>query len=89
MTVIDAVNDLGCRFLDGSGNPVGRKLNEACTLPPTGEYAFVSPDSTIQFCGLIDSLLIFPAGDTTVTARLRDIDGNAGPPAHIVIHIGP
>ena len=90
MTVIDAVNDLGCRFLDGSGNPVGRKLNEACTkLPPTDDYMFVSPDSTIQFCGFIDSLLVFPAGDTTVTARLRDADGNPGPPAHIVIHIGP
>jgi hypothetical protein len=88
--VISAVNDLGCRFRDGSGVPVGRTMNEPCTrIPPTDDYSFVNPDSTIQFCGFIDSLLVFPPGDTVVTARLRDRDGNPGAPAQLVIHIGP
>ena len=87
--IIDAVNDLGCRFLDGNGVPVGRK-NYPCTkVPPTDDYAFVSPDSTIQFCGFIDSVLAFQPGDTVVTARVRDENGNPGAPAQIVIHVGP
>ncbi len=88
--VIDAVNDLGCRFLNGNGSPVGRAMNEACTkIPPTDDYAFVSPDSTVQFCAFIDSVLFFQPGDTVVTARVVDQDGNPGPPSQIVVHIGP
>jgi len=86
-TDINAVNDLACRFLDGSGAPVGRSGSDSCVMFPSGDFEFVNSMSTIQFCGFIDGLLNFPSGDTLVTARLRDVNGNAGPPAQIVIRI--
>jgi hypothetical protein len=87
-TRIDAVNDLGCRFVDGNGQPVARKETEACVQFGTGEHGFVSPASTVQFCGFMTSVLQFPPGDTRVTVRLRDTDGNVGPIAQMVVHVG-
>ena len=88
--VIDAVNDLGCRFLDGGGTPMARKRSEACAkIPPTDDYTFVSDDSTVQFCAFIDSTLAFSSGDTIVTARLRDDEGNPGVPEQLLVHVGP
>jgi hypothetical protein len=87
-TNINAVNDLGCRFVDGNNQPVGRKETEACVQFRTGEHGFVSPASTVQFCGLITSVLQFPPGDTLVTARLRDTGGNVGPIAQMVVRVG-
>lgn len=87
-TNIDAVNDLGCRFVDGNGLPVGRKDTEACVQFQTGEHGFVGADSRIQFCGLMTSVLQFPPGDTLVTVRLRDMAGNVGPIAQMVVRVG-
>jgi len=89
-TVIAAVNDLGCRFLDGGGNPFGRigSDNSCVQFPPnSGTFRYVSTNSTIQFCGLVDSAFAFAPGDTMLTVRLRDILGNAGPPSQIVVRI--
>jgi dockerin type I repeat protein len=85
---IDIVNDLGCRFVDGNGQPVGRKETEACVQFATGEHGFVSADSTVQFCGLMTGVLQLPFGDTLVTVRLRDADGAVGPIAQMVVHVG-
>ncbi|MFQ5665799.1 MAG: hypothetical protein ACE5I7_05135 [Candidatus Binatia bacterium] len=85
---VDAVNDLGCRFVDGQGKACGRSDMEACVLFPTGQFGFVDPRSTIQFCGLMTSVLRFPTGDTVVTVRLRDENGNPGPPAQLVVRVG-
>jgi len=82
------VNDLGCRFVDGNGQPVARKETEACVQFSTGDHGFVSADSTVQFCGLMTGVLQFPPGDTLVTVRLRDADGAAGPIARMVVHVG-
>lgn len=88
-TNIDAVNDLACRFLNGAGLPGPRKRSDdPCVLFPSGDSGFVSADSTIQYCGFVDRVLEFPHGDTVVTARLVDIDGNPGPPAQIVVRVG-
>ena len=87
-TNIDIVNDLGCRFVDGNGQPVGRKETEACVQFSTGEHGFANADSTVQFCGLMTAVLQLPSGDTLVTARLRDADGAVGPIAQMVVHIG-
>ena len=76
--VIGAVNDLACRFLDGSGQPFGRGPSEGCILSATGDLGFVDPSSTIQFCSLIGKALEFPPGDTHVTVRLLDVSGNPG-----------
>jgi hypothetical protein len=86
---ISAVNDLGCRFENGSGDPVGRPPGEACIMFPSGDFGYMNSKSTIQFCGFIGKVLEFPSGDTVVTARLLDKGGNPGPPAQIVVHIGP
>ena len=85
---INAVNDLGCRFLDGNDRPVGRKETDACVQFGTGEHGFVRSASTVQFCGFMTSVLQFPPGDTLVTARLRDSDGNVGPSAQMMVHVG-
>lgn len=85
---INAVNDLACRFLDGNGAPMGRN-SDSCVLFPSGDFKFANPMTTTQFCGLIDRALSFPSGDTMVTARLRDVNGNAGPQAQIVIRVTP
>lgn len=87
--VIAAVNDLACRFLDGSDMPVARNRDDACVMFGSGDLRFVNPASTLQFCGFVTRFMEFPAGDTLVTARLRDQAGNAGATAQIVIHVSP
>jgi len=90
---INVVNDLACRFVDGSGKPQGRTANDACVQFPTGDFDFVMHASTVQFCSFISRVLEFPEGDTLVTVRLRstldDLPANVGPPAQAVIHVGP
>jgi hypothetical protein len=88
-TNINTVNDLACRFLDGTGVPVGRLLSDACVLFPEGYplYSYANPASTMEFCGLVTSIGPFPGGDTLVTVRLRDVNGNVGVPAQIIIHV--
>ena len=86
--VIATVNDLACRFIDGSGHTQGRGPTEGCVLLDSGDEGFVNPASTVQFCGLIDKALTFPPGDTLVTVRLLDTDGNPGPIAQLVVRLG-
>lgn len=85
--VIDALNDLGCRFLDGAGQPRGRGKNDACVLKPDGGFDFVNSSSTVQFCGFIDVAARFPPGEVRVTVRLRDERGQTGPTAQIILRI--
>lgn len=87
--VIAAVNDLACRFVNGSDVPMARTRDEACIMYPSGDFAFGSAASTAQFCGFVTRFMEFPLGDTLVTARLRDQDGNPGAPAQIVIRVSP
>jgi hypothetical protein len=87
--VTNAVNDLGCRFVDGAGQPRGRSRFDACTFFENGEFHFVEPNSTSQFCAGIAEPFAFPVGDTTVEARLRDTSGRAGPSAAMIIRVLP
>jgi hypothetical protein len=87
--ISDAINDLACRFVNGSGLPGGRREIEACTVQENGEYGFVVANSTAQFCALIAEPFGFPIGDTLVTARVRDSSGTPGPPASFVVRIVP
>lgn len=82
-----AINDLGCRFVDGAGNYLGRSGGEACTLFASGDYHFVAAGTALQFCARVDSALEFPPGDTLVTVRFRDRAGATGPPATLVIRV--
>jgi hypothetical protein len=87
--VADAINDLSCRFKDGLGLRRGRDANDACTTSGDGTFAFVNSTTTTQFCGLINEPLTFLPGDTRVTARIRDEDGNVSAPRQIIIRITP
>src|SRR5262249_32077316 len=88
---INAVNDLACRFVDGTGLHQGiDRSDEACVVHlPSEESGFADPTRTIEFCALVSRVLHFPDGPTVVTARLRDRGGNVGPAAQIVIRIEP
>lgn len=81
------VNDLGCRFNNGAGLPLGRvQRGDACTRTPiTLDFDFVDPGSTIQFCGPIARAWAFAPGDTIVKARVRDNADVYGSEREIVV----
>lgn len=93
--ISNALNDLSCRFDNGTGQPGPRSQQNACTLFPDGNFAFVcstasSPGctngaSTLQYCGQITRPLEFATGDTLVTVRVQDTHGNPGLPAQLII----
>jgi hypothetical protein len=87
--VANAINDFTCRFKDGLGLRRGRDALNACTSPGDGTFAFVHPSSTVQFCGLINDPLTFPEGDTRITFRIRDEDGNISASQQLIIRITP
>ncbi|MCX8070916.1 MAG: hypothetical protein N3C12_00495 [Candidatus Binatia bacterium] len=84
-----AINDFACRFRDGEGKPSGVGPADACTLFPSGDFGFVNPASTVQYCAQVSRLMSFPVGDTVLSVRLRDILGNVGPTARIVVRVQP
>lgn len=88
--IVDALNDFGCRFIDGTGQPVGRACPLGCVRFETGEFGCQSGDQAdMQFCAPVSMPLTFPAGDTLVTVRVRDEAGNLGAPAQLIIRVAP
>lgn len=85
----ERLNDLGCRFADGLGNPVGRNCNneQGCVRFDSGDFGCVAPDATAQFCGFVSKTIEFPAGDTLMTVRARDNQGNLGPAAQMIVRV--
>lgn len=84
---IAAANDFGCRFLDGAGGHKARASRSDSCVSFNGEFDFVEPQTQRQFCGFVNVPMGFPPGDTTVTARLRDVRGNWGELAQIIIRV--
>lgn len=84
---IDALNDFGCRFIDGFGRRQARGLDDACTAFDDGSFRYVSNESTSQFCAHVTSPIEFARGDTLVSARVRDLAGNYSAPARIILRI--
>jgi len=82
-----AINDLSCRFKDGSGAPAGRDTDLCTRFPPTDDAHFVDPSSTIQYCGLVSDAISFPSGNTVVAARVRDVAGNLSAISKIIIRV--
>ena len=83
-----ALNDLGCRFADGFGETRGRScLSEACVRFDSGQFGCISENASVQFCGYVDAPMAFPSGDTVITARVRDRDGNYGPEARMIVRV--
>jgi hypothetical protein len=90
-TVITAINDLGCRVDDGAGAPLGRPNSEqACSVIEFAPsvYGFVEDRSQLQYCLPIAFAWSFPVGDTTIAARVRDLDGRTSAVKEIVLHVG-
>jgi len=85
--ISDAINDLGCRFVDGAGNPSGRPPGEACTRFPDGEYRVVGEGTTVQFCSTVVEFFMFSPGDTLVSVRLRDAAGDRSSPMQLIIRV--
>ncbi len=85
--VRDAIEDLGCRFNDGTGEPRGRTTNSACTRDAGALYSFVTPTAELQYCLPIAKAWSFPIGDTIVAARVRDSAGRVSATSEIVIRV--
>ncbi len=86
----DAVNDLGCRFDNGNGEPMARGRGFNCTRSdtPGRTDAVSSVGSDIrQFCLPVARGWSFPTGDTVVAARGQDDGGNAGAADEIVVRV--
>ncbi len=80
--IANTLNDFGCRFSL-------RSPSDACTKDPVTETpGFVNSGSSSQFCtaGAVGHELEF-SGDTLLTVRWRDMAGNLGNPASIVVHL--
>jgi hypothetical protein len=87
---INALNDLGCRFIDGTGAPEARTCQLGCVHFETGEYGCQAGDATeFQFCAPVPMALRFPVGETLVSARVRDVAGNLGAPAQVIVRVLP
>ena len=71
--VSDAINDFACRF------ETFIESDSACTLNQGGDYSFVKKDSTLQFCMIVARSYAFPVGETLLSVRVRDSEGNPGP----------
>lgn len=79
--ITDALADFGCRFQQLSPST-------PCTFTDaSGEAKLVSTNATIQFCDFVAATATFPTGDTILSAKLRDIDGNVGQTAQIVVRV--
>jgi hypothetical protein len=81
--ISDAINDLSCRF------EVFSESDFSCTITPNEEFSFVKPETTTQFCLIIARAYGFPAGDTIVSVRVRDVEGYPGPVSKIRIRRMP
>ena len=89
---VDAINDLGCRFDDGAGNPSGRtSFGESCIRSNEGfGFGFADPATSVQYCtNHIASAWALPRGKRTIfRARVRDGTGVPGAVHEIAVQIG-
>ncbi|MBI3782185.1 MAG: hypothetical protein HY270_02170 [Deltaproteobacteria bacterium] len=71
--ISDAINDFSCRF------ETFNESQSSCTSTKTGDFSFVKQDTTQQFCMMVAHAWSFTEGDTILTVRVRDMNGNPGP----------
>jgi len=79
--VRDALEDIACRFsyVTSAGN--------SCTRNRFGDFAFLSPFATRQFCFQIPVDSRLSVGDTILAVQVRDVAGNLGPVREIVVRV--
>jgi hypothetical protein len=81
--ISNAINDFSCRF------ETFIESDSSCTLGPNGDYAFLGSGTTTQFCMIVARAYGFPVGETLLSVRLRDTEGNPGPMKQIRIRRPP
>jgi hypothetical protein len=82
--VTAAINDLSCRF------ETFIESNASCTVDKNGDFSFVRPKETqVQYCMVVARAWNFPEGETLVSVRLRDQEGNPGPVSRFVLDRKP
>jgi hypothetical protein len=76
-----ALNDFACRFeAFSSGTP--------CTqTDATGQAKTIHPQTTRQFCDNVSATEVFGPGEHIMSVRLRDVGGNVGPTAQIIVRV--
>ncbi len=77
--ISDTLLDASCRF------ETFIESSSSCTVNKRGDFSFVKPDSMVQYCMVVAKAWEFQEGDTTVSARVRDVEGNPGPVAQLII----
>lgn len=75
----DALVEMACHF------ELTQSTSLACTRNRFGDFAFLAAGTSRQYCFPTSLSTAFPSGSTTVAIRLRDTNGNLGPPHEIVI----
>jgi hypothetical protein len=81
VAVSDALVDFACRFQSFTAAA-------ACTFTDaSGEPKIITPGATVQFCDFMARTTVLPPGDSLLTVRLRDVAGNTGPTAQIVVRV--
>jgi hypothetical protein len=86
-SVVDAMNDLGCRVNDGAGIPRARVSPDNACTQMNGQFDFVAPNTRVQFCLPIARDWAFPPGDTVVAARVRSVTGVVSASQEIIIRV--
>lgn len=79
-TISGALADFACRF--SYSNP-----GFQCTYWDPATPGYVSPGSSAQFCDQTAANAAFNPGDSILTVRLRDVNGNIGPTKQIVVRV--
>jgi len=79
--ITNVLNDFACRFEAFS------RINPCTRSDATGESRTMDPSADLQFCNVVTRTAMFPPGDSLLTARLRDLAGNVGPTAQIVLRV--
>jgi len=79
-----ALNDFACRF------ETFIESNASCTVNKFGDFEFLNAkESKVQYCMVVARSWQFPAGDTLVSVRLRDTEGNPGPVSRFIVQYKP
>lgn len=79
LDIAHTLADWACRF------ETFIEPESACLVKKTGDFTFANPETTTQFCMVVARAWLFPEGETLVSARLRDAEGNPGPVAQVKI----
>lgn len=77
--VADSLNDMSCRF------ETFIESASACTVTKNGDFSFLAKDSKVQFCMIVAKAWNFPIGETLVSVRVRDKEGNPGPVKKLIV----